>query len=177
MFNVGDKIVYPGQGVGIISCIEEREFKGEKQNFYEIDIVNSTMKLKLPASRFENANIRLVSDSEEIDNSLKDIVNYTEEVDNLQKSVKREREENNSKKVKNGTFDDYSGPIRGGSEMYRNILNVQVKNCGNANSSESQTLNSMRGFVVQEISEVKGMSIEEANEFLDGHLDVFSNNK
>lgn len=53
MFNVGDKIVYPGQGVGIISCIEEREFKGEKQNFYEIDIVNSTMKLKLPASRFE----------------------------------------------------------------------------------------------------------------------------
>ena len=82
MFNVGDKIVYPGQGVGIISCIEEREFKGEKQNFYEIDIVNSTMKLKLPASRFENANIRLVSDSEEIDNSLKDIVNYTEEVDN-----------------------------------------------------------------------------------------------
>ena len=38
-------------------------------------------------------------------------------------------------------------------------------------------LNSMRGFVVQEISEVKGMSIEEANEFLDGHLDVFSNNK
>ena len=96
MFNVGDKIVYPGQGVGIISCIEEREFKGEEQNFYEIDIVNSTMKLKLPASRFENANIRLVSDSEEIDNSLKDIVNYTEEVDNLQKSVKREREENNS---------------------------------------------------------------------------------
>ena len=168
MFNVGDKIVYPGQGVGIISCIEEREFKGEEQNFYEIDIVNSTMKLKLPASRFENANIRLVSDSEEIDNSLKDIVNYTEEVDNLQKSVKREREENNSKKVKNGTFDDYLS-------VACNL--TQVKNCGNANSSESQTLNSTRGFVVQEISEVKGMSIEEANEFLDGHLDVFSNNK
>ena len=168
MFNVGDKIVYPGQGVGIISCIEEREFKGEEQNFYEIDIVNSTMKLKLPASRFENANIRLVSDSEEIDNSLKDIVNYTEEVDNLQKSVKREREENNSKKVKNGTFDDYLSVVC-------NL--TQVKNCGNANSSESQTLNSRRGFVVQEISEVKGMSIEEANEFLDGHLDVFSNNK
>ena len=140
MFNVGDKIVYPGQGVGIISCIEEREFKGEKQNFYEIDIVNSTMKLKLPASRF----------------------------DNLQKSVKREREENNSKKVKNGTFDDYLSVVC-------NL--TQVKNCGNANSSESQTLNSTRGFVVQEISEVKGMSIEEANEFLDGHLDVFSNNK
>ena len=168
MFNVGDKIVYPGQGVGIISCIEEREFKGEEQNFYEIDIVNSTMKLKLPASRFENANIRLVSDSEEIDYSLKDIVNYTEEVDNLQKSVKREREENNSKKVKNGTFDDYLSVVS-------NL--TQVKNCGNANSSESQTLNSTRGFVVQEISEVKGMSIEEANEFLDGHLDVFSNNK
>lgn len=45
LFNIGDKIVYPGQGIGVVDCIEEMEFKGEKQNYYKIDIVNSTMKL------------------------------------------------------------------------------------------------------------------------------------
>ena len=76
MFSIGDKIVYPGQGIGVISCIEEKEFKGEKQHFYNIDIINSTMKLKLPAKRFETANIRLLSDSEKIDNSLEEITNH-----------------------------------------------------------------------------------------------------
>lgn len=132
MFSVGDKVVYPGQGVGIISCIEEREFKGEKQRFYDIEIINSTMKLKLPVSRVENANIRLLSESDTIDNSLKDIINHTEAVNNLQKSFKREREEESKRKVKNGTFYDYLSVVC-------NL--TQVKNCGNANSSETQTLN------------------------------------
>ena len=66
MFNIGDKIVYPGQGIGVVDCIEEMEFKGERQNYYKIDIVNSTMKLKLPVSRVEFTNIRLISNSKEI---------------------------------------------------------------------------------------------------------------
>lgn len=166
MFSIGDKIVYPGQGIGVISCIEEKEFKGEKQHFYNIDIINSTMKLKLPAKRFETANIRLLSDSEKIDNSLEEITNHAEVIDNLQKSLKREREENNKIKVKNGTFDDYLSVVC-------NL--TQVKNCGNANSSETQTLSTARSFLVQEISQVKGMSIEAANELLDGRLDLLSN--
>ena len=87
-------------------------------------------------------------------------------IDNLQKSLKREREENNKIKVKNGTFDDYLSVVC-------NL--TQVKNCGNANSSETQTLSTARSFLVQEISQVKGMSIEAANELLDGRLDLLSN--
>ena len=70
MFNIGDKIVYPGQGIGVIDCIEEREFKGEKQKFYKIDIFNSTMKLTYPMNRIEDSNIRLVSESKVIDSYL-----------------------------------------------------------------------------------------------------------
>ena len=48
MFNIGDKIVYPSQGIGVIDIIEEKEFKGEKQKYYTIQLCNNTMKLTLP---------------------------------------------------------------------------------------------------------------------------------
>ena len=41
LFNIGDKIVYPSQGVGIIDSIEEKEFlgkmKGSKQTVKKKD--------------------------------------------------------------------------------------------------------------------------------------------
>ncbi|WP_297712731.1 CarD family transcriptional regulator [Clostridium sp.] len=76
LFNIGDKIVYPGQGIGVVDCIEEMEFKGERQNYYKIDIVNSTMKLKLPVSRVEFTNIRLISNSKEIDTDLNNFSDF-----------------------------------------------------------------------------------------------------
>ena len=35
MFNVGDKIVYPMHGAGVIDSIEEKNILGEKQSYYK----------------------------------------------------------------------------------------------------------------------------------------------
>ena len=50
MFNIGDKIVYPVQGVGVIDLIEEREFKGEMQDFYKIHLISNSLKVMLPSA-------------------------------------------------------------------------------------------------------------------------------
>ena len=34
MFGVGDKIVYPMHGAGVIDSIEEKDILGEKQSYY-----------------------------------------------------------------------------------------------------------------------------------------------
>ena len=34
MFNIGDKVVYPMHGAGIIEGIEEKEILGEKRKYY-----------------------------------------------------------------------------------------------------------------------------------------------
>ena len=31
MFNIGDKIVHPMHGAGVIECVEEKDFLGEKK--------------------------------------------------------------------------------------------------------------------------------------------------
>ena len=72
MFNIGDKIIYPNQGIGTINFIEKIEFKGEMQNYYLVDL-NNSMKLKIPVSSAELLNIRLVSDCNVIDDNLKNM--------------------------------------------------------------------------------------------------------
>ena len=162
--NLGDTVVCPNQGVGIISCIEEREFKGEKQNFYHIDMFNSTMKLILPKSRVENSNIRLVSEVKFIDQCLESIKDYNEEDEKLQKYNRKEREIVNSQKVKNGMFEDYLS-------VACNL--TQVKNIGNINVNETQTLNLAKSFLAQEICQSKGISIEDAKTLIQGYLELF----
>ena len=34
MFNIGDKVVYPMHGAGIIEAIEEKEILGNKRKYY-----------------------------------------------------------------------------------------------------------------------------------------------
>jgi len=36
MYNIGDKIVYPMHGAGVIESIEEREILGKKQSYYVV---------------------------------------------------------------------------------------------------------------------------------------------
>ncbi|PGR55007.1 transcription factor YdeB, partial [Bacillus cereus] len=57
LFQIGDNIVYPMQGAGIIKAIEEKEISGEKQQYYVIKMSASNMELMIPAGRILNSNI------------------------------------------------------------------------------------------------------------------------
>lgn len=161
MFNIGDKIVYPGQGIGVIDCIEEVEFKGEKQNYYKIDIINSTMKLKLPVKRVEFTNMRLISNSNEIDTDLSNFGDFIGNEEDIKISTAKERMMSNSKKIKEGTLNNYL-------DVICNL--TQVKQVGNINANEKQVLNSTKSLVVDEISQSKDLSREEANEILENAI-------
>ena len=49
LFQIGDNIVYPMHGAGIIKAIEEKEIAGEKQQYYVIKMLGSNMELMIPA--------------------------------------------------------------------------------------------------------------------------------
>lgn len=164
MFNIGDKIVYPSQGIGVIDCIEEREFKGETQSYYKIDLFNSTMKLTLPVSRMEDSNIRLISDSNVIDVDLNNFSQFIIDEEEIKKSTAKERMISNSKKIKDGTLNDYL-------EVICNL--TQVMQNGNINANEKQVLNATKSLVVEEISQSKSLSKEEASDLLENAI-IFS---
>lgn len=168
MFNLGDTVVYPCQGIGIIDSIEEREFKGEKQDYYSIHILNNTMKLTLPASRAEAIHIRLISNSKTIDNTLENINKFVTDKDELKKNSTKERMAINSEKMKSGTLENYLCIIYD--------LN-KIKAQSNLNINENQLFNNAKSFVLEEICQSKHLTKDEAKILLNQAIKYDNYNK
>jgi len=60
MFKIGDKIVYPLHGVGIINAIEKKVVLNKRNEFYLITIINSGMKVMIPTAKAESIGLRKV---------------------------------------------------------------------------------------------------------------------
>lgn len=58
MYSVGDKIVYPMHGAGVIESIEERLVLGKKQTYYIMRISAGDMTVMLPANSCEEIGVR-----------------------------------------------------------------------------------------------------------------------
>lgn len=64
-FKVGDHAVYPGHGVGRISSIEYKEILGTKHEFYSVLILETGMKIMIPAANIKSVGLRpLISKDE-----------------------------------------------------------------------------------------------------------------
>ncbi len=53
-FKVGDKAVYPAQGVAEVISIDEKDIAGQRQRFYVLRILDTDRKIMVPVS---NANV------------------------------------------------------------------------------------------------------------------------
>lgn len=60
MFKVGDKIVYPLHGVGVIGAIEKKVVLSKRHEFYIITIINSGMKVMIPTEKAQSIGLRKV---------------------------------------------------------------------------------------------------------------------
>lgn len=66
-FKVGDKIVYPGHGVGRVESISTKEIGGSEHKFLEISIIESGMRVLVPIHQTDTVGLRRVIDKKSID--------------------------------------------------------------------------------------------------------------
>jgi CarD family transcriptional regulator len=66
MFNIGDKVVYPMHGAGIVENIEEKEISGEKLRYYIIKLPMGDMKAMVPLDKASEIGLRQVVDESEV---------------------------------------------------------------------------------------------------------------
>ena len=69
-FNIGDRVVYPMHGAGVIEAIEERELSGEKQEYYVIRLPLGEMKVMVPCQNVKDLGLRLIIQADEVDQVL-----------------------------------------------------------------------------------------------------------
>jgi CarD family transcriptional regulator len=58
MFEVGDKAVFPGHGVGIIEAIETKQILGKNQIFYILRILDNGMTIMIPRDNVDAVRLR-----------------------------------------------------------------------------------------------------------------------
>lgn len=71
MFSVGDKIVHPMHGAGIISKIEEKKILGEVKQYYVLKLPCNDMDVMIPTDSEISVGIRKIMDKTEIEEAIK----------------------------------------------------------------------------------------------------------
>lgn len=143
MFNVGDKIVYPMHGAGVIESIEEREILGNKQNYYVMKMPVGDMKVMIPILNVEGIGIREVIDSCDVDKVYEILQDQSVNVTNNWN--KRYRE--NMTKIKSGNIYEVADVVR--------ILMIREREKG-LSTGERKMLNSARQIMVSELVLAEG---------------------
>jgi CarD family transcriptional regulator len=67
MYAIGDKIVYPMHGAGIIERIEEKEILGELRQYYVLNVPCTDMKIMIPVDTSDDIGVRNIIRKEEIE--------------------------------------------------------------------------------------------------------------
>jgi CarD family transcriptional regulator len=60
MFKIGEKVVYPGHGVGIIERMQIKVVSGREQKFYMLRILDTDMTIMIPTDNVTSVGIRPV---------------------------------------------------------------------------------------------------------------------
>ena len=60
MFTIGDKIVYPMHGAGIIEAVEEKKILGELRTYYILKVPFGNMKIMIPCDASDVIGVRQV---------------------------------------------------------------------------------------------------------------------
>lgn len=67
MYNLGDKVVYPMHGAGVIESMESKEVLGETKNYYVLKMPIGDMKLMIPVDNVNNIGLRNIIDRDSVD--------------------------------------------------------------------------------------------------------------
>ena len=147
MFSIGDKVVYPMHGAGIIEEIEAKKILDEMRNYYIMKIPFGDMKVMIPVDNSEKIGVRdIVSENviSEVMEKLSDEV--SEMSDNWNK---RYRE--NMEKLK-------SGDILQVTEVVRNLMHSERKK--GLSTGERKMLLNAKQILISEIVLVRNLDIE-----------------
>lgn len=68
MFKLGDKVVYPMHGAGVIETVEQKEVLGVVKNYFILKMPIGEMKLMIPVDNVNNIGLRNIINMEAVEN-------------------------------------------------------------------------------------------------------------
>lgn len=148
-FQVGEKVVYPNHGVGIIENISSRSFGAQQERFYLLRLSPSSMTVMVPFSHVSDVGLRKVTKCADINRVLTFLASgrVTSAAD------WKDRFKENSEKMKSGSLLEIA-------EVFKALIIIQL---GKPLSfREKKMLERARSMLILETSVAKSVAEPEA---------------
>jgi CarD family transcriptional regulator len=147
-FKVGDKAVYPAQGVAEVISIEEKDIAGSRQQFYVLRILDTDRKIMVPVNNAKHVGLRPpITESE-----IRDIFVILRETKiPFDNQTWNRRYRGFMDKIKTGSVFDVA-------EVMRDLSRLKAEKA--LSFGERRMLETARALIVKEISVARGKSEE-----------------
>lgn len=155
MFNIGDKVVYPMHGAGVIEAIEEKEILGDRKKYYVMKLPMGEMKVMIPMENVYRTGLREVVNKEEA-NEVYQILQI-QEVETSANWNRRYRL--HLEKIKSGSIFEVA-------EVVRNLI-LRDREKG-LSTGERKMLESAKQILISELLLVQGLDYSEITIVLEG---------
>ena len=107
-FEIGDNVVYPHHGAGVVLKKETKDLLGEKRDYLTIKILHNNMTVMVPCENAHRAGLRRVIDGDDV-NKVIDVL--TGDVSEMPKNWNR-RFKHNREKIKTGDVFELAEVVR-----------------------------------------------------------------
>lgn len=154
MFSVGDKIVHPFHGAGVIQDIVDIEVLGEVKKYYTLALPFTKLKLDIPVDAADGIGVRPIMKPEEIDKLYEQ---FKKPLESLDLNWNRRHKENLDKLR--------SGDILQVAEVYK-YLRIRDKT-RSLSTGEKKLYSNSRNAIVSEIILSTGATQEDVMERID----------
>lgn len=154
MFSVGDKIVYPMHGAGIIEKIEKKKILGQIREYYILRVPCGDMKIMIPVDKTEDIGVRPIIPKSRLP-----------EVFALLSAESTEMSSNWNRRYRENLEQLKSGDICKVAEVVRNL--VRTDRAKKLSTGEKKMLINAKQILISELILVSKMTYEEADQVIE----------
>jgi len=157
LFSIGDKIVYPMHGAGVIESIEEREILGDIRRYYVLRMPIGEMRVMIPISNVIDVGLRKVIDED----GVVKVLDILQEKDSPMSANWNRRYRSNLEKIKSGNIYELA-------EVVRN-LSFRDREKG-LSTGEKKMLDNARQILISELVLAKNSKEDKIKHLLEEYL-------
>ena len=154
-FAIGDKAVYPSQGVAEVIGIEQKEVHGRVQSFYVLQGLETGLRILVPTDKADQVGLRRIAGREEIAEVME---------------ILRDKEIHIDRQTWNRRYRGFMEKIKSGSlfevaEVFRDLY--RLKGMKPLSFGERRMLDTARGLIVQELSVARASDTQKVEQELE----------
>jgi CarD family transcriptional regulator len=165
LFEVGEKIVHPMHGAGLIKKIEEKEILGKKKKYYELDLVLTKLdRVLIPVESTLEVGLRKVVDPERVSEILEVLQDETVEL--------KEKVTNWSAAYQKNLLELKTGDVIKIAQVYKTLYVRNRKK--KLSSRDSDLMERARKLIVSEIILANNVGEDKAFTMVDDALDILN---